>query len=60
MKEFLLVKLQNYSVQAATLLLRLFIPDTFCNMYRKLAFLKNNILSKNSMVDQLHDKVATI
>ena len=46
MKEFL-VKIQNYSVHAATLLLRLFITDTFCNMYRKIAFLKNNILSKS-------------
>ena len=60
MKEFLLVKLQNYSVQAVTLLLWLFITDTFWNIYQKLAFLKNNILIKKSMVAQLHDNVATI
>ena len=54
MKEFLLVMLQNYSVQAATLLLRYFLQYV-----PKTSFLKN-ILSKNSMVDQLHDKVATI
>ena len=32
----------------------------FWNMYRKLAVLKNNILRKKSMVDQLLNKVATL
>ena len=32
----------------------------FRNMHQKLAVLKNNILRKNSMVDQLLNKVATL
>ena len=40
MIEFLLVKLQTYSVQNATLLLRELTKDTFWNMYGKLAILK--------------------
>ena len=59
-KEFLSVKLLTYSVQTATLLLRSLITDTFWNMHRKLAVLKNNILRKKSMVDQLLNKVATL
>ena len=60
MKEFLSIKLQTYSVQTVTLLLRYLITDTFGNMYRKLAVLKNNILRKKSMVDQLLNKVTTL
>ena len=56
MKEFLSIKLQTYSVQTAALLLRQLITDTLWNMYRILAVLKNNILRKKSMVDQLVNK----
>ena len=45
----------NFAI-AVTLL----ITDTFWNMYRKLAILKNNILRKKSMVDELLNKVATL
>ena len=40
MMDFHPVKLQTYSVQTATLLLRKFITDTFLKMYRTLAVLK--------------------
>ena len=45
---------------ATTLLLKYLITDTFWNMYRKVAVLKNNTLRKKSMVDQLLNKVATL
>ena len=51
MMEFLLIKLQTYSVQTVTLLLRQFITDTFLKMYQTLAVLKNHILRKMSIVD---------
>ena len=53
MMEFLSIKLQTYSVQAATLI------DTFLKMYQTLAALTNNILRKKSMVDQIPNKVVT-
>ena len=40
MMDFLSVKLQTYSVQNATLLLRELTADNFWNMYQKLAILK--------------------
>ena len=55
MKEFLPVKLQTYSVQTATMLLRYFlkyVPKTSC--------LKKQYFEKKSMVGQLLKKVATL
>ena len=60
MMEFPSMKLQTYSVQTATLLLRQLITDTFLKMYQILAVLKNHILRKKSKVDQLAHKVATL
>ena len=54
MVEFLSIKLQTYSVQAATL------TDTFLKMYQTLAVLTNHILRKKSMVDQIPNKVVTL
>ena len=60
MKEFLSVKLQIYSVQIATLLLRQLIRY-FLKYVRKTSCLENNILrKKKSMVDQLLNKVDTL
>ena len=63
MMKFLLVKLQTYSVQTATLLKKELTTDFFWNMYRKLALLKRmkkSFLRKKPMMDQRLIKVTVL
>ena len=53
-------KVTNLQCSDCNFAIKMTLKDTFLKMYRTLAVLKNNILRKKSMVDQLLNKVATL